>query len=119
MPTSHRIGRVQDLMQRTLANLLQHANDPRFAKATITHVDVSPDLANAKVYVSLLDENAVKETLSALNKAAGFFRHHLAEEMDLRVTPKVHFCYDATLQQADRIAQLLDANLPKEPKDSK
>ncbi len=99
--------RVADQMHRELAELMRQASDPRFRDVTITDVDVSPDLKNAQIYFSSHDENQIQETCVALNKASGYFRHHMAEKMNLRVTPKIKFVFDQTLQKAGRIDQLL------------
>lgn len=109
MPQSNRPQRVAELIQHTLAMLLlRGAKDPRFAAVTITSVDVSPDLANATIYISMLEEQKIPETLTALNNAAGYFRHQLADAVELRITPKLIFRYDDSISRADRISRLLD-----------
>lgn len=109
-----RIERVADLIQATLAEILKkNAQDERFALVTITEVKVSPDFAIATIYVSMLDDRAVKETVAALNKAAKFLRYHLAQEIDLRVTPALKFFYDDTALRGDRISSLINAALKK------
>lgn len=104
----NRPRRVADLIQRTLAHmLLQEAKDPRFAGVTVTAVNVSPDLANATVYVTILDDSKTKESVAALNHAAGYLRHQLADEVELRIAPRLHFIYDESIRRADKINQLL------------
>lgn len=106
----NRPQRVADLIQRELARLLQReAHDPRFAGVTITSVDVSPDLANANVYITVLDDAKIKGTLAALNHAAGFLRHHLADAVELRIIPKLNFIYDESIHRADRISKLINS----------
>lgn len=110
----NRPRRVADLIQRTLAQMLQlEAKDPRFVGVTITAVNVSPDLANATVYVTVLDESKIKESVTALNKASGFLRHQLADEVDLRIVPRLYFTYDESISRADKINQLLHEALEK------
>ena len=114
MPRSPRSQRVADLIQHTLAPMLQHeAKDPRFAAVTITAVDVSPDLSNAIVFVSMLEETQIASTIAALNKASGYFRHRLADAVELRITPRLHFRFDESISRADRITKLINEALNK------
>jgi ribosome-binding factor A len=120
--THNRPQRVGDLIQRALAELLlREAQDPRFQQVTITAVDVSPDLSNASVYISILNIDQIKETLQALNKAAGYFRHKLADAVDLRIMPHLRFVFDESISRADRISKLIDDALQpassKKPKE--
>lgn len=115
---SNRPQRVADLIKHALARLLlREAKDPRFSMVSITSVDVSPDLNNALIYVSVLDETKAHETVAALNKAAGYFRHALAEAVELRITPKLHFRYDESIVEADKINRLLEDALKKKAQD--
>ena len=63
---SNRLGRINEEIQRELAELLRELKDPRVHKTmvSITHVETTPDLRYAKVYVSMLDKDCVKETLA-------------------------------------------------------
>ena len=100
--------RVADLIKHELGRLLlSESRDPRFTFVSITSVDVARDYANAKVFVTLLDDSQVQETLEALNRAAGFFRYELANKVNLRTTPRLHFYYDESLRQGQRINDLL------------
>ena len=82
--------RVADLIQRDLATLIQREmNAKRFGLITVSLVDVSPDLLNAKVFVTSLSDDVDKdEMLNALNERAGHFRHELAQDSLLRTTPQ-------------------------------
>lgn len=103
-----RMSRIGDQIQRELAEFLTtRAHDPRFHEVTIVGVDVAPDMASAVIFVSVLSEE-YRQTLTALNKAAGFFRHHLAQELDLRITPRLKFVYDESLSRGNRISQLIN-----------
>jgi ribosome-binding factor A len=118
MPRTARPERVADLLQRTLAKLLQReAKDPRFAAVTITAVNVSPDLKNATIYVCMLDETKVKDTVAALNKASGYLRHSVAEAVELRITPTLQFRYDESLSRGQRLSKLIDEALTRSHKD--
>jgi ribosome-binding factor A len=105
----NRMQRIADQIQRELAVLLTtKAHDPRFLTVSITAVNVSPDMANATVLVSQLDEQHIKETLAALNKAAGFLRYELAHTLNLRITPRLRFIYDESISKGDHIDRLID-----------
>ena len=105
----NRADRVADVIQRLIARLLQEEfGDPRIGMVTITKVNVSPDLKQAKIYVTVLEEAKAKETIAILNHAAGFFRGHLARDLNLRVTPKPTFIYDETIIRANRINSILE-----------
>jgi ribosome-binding factor A len=102
--------RIGDEIQRELAQLLHtKTNDPRLHSLSITAVQVSPDMANATVLISTLQEDNLKETLAALSHASGFFRRALAHALNLRVTPRLHFAHDKSISQANRLAALLYA----------
>lgn len=105
----NRMLRIADQIQRDLADMLRfRVSDPRFQLVTITHVDVSPDMANALVLISALREKEINEIIAALNKAAGFFRHELAQSLNLRITPRLKFAYDESLSRGSRISRLLN-----------
>lgn len=82
--------------------------DPRIGLATITEARVTPDLSHAKIFVSVAgtDEEA-KETLAALNHAAGFIRHQLGFAIRMKRIPEIHFVHDDTVRTAARIEQIL------------
>jgi ribosome-binding factor A len=110
MPKStKRIHQVADMIQRYLSQALrQEIKDPRLANVAITEVVVSPDLRNAKIYFSLINESALKETEEALRRAAGHFRHIVATNIDLRYTPVLNFYYDETIPYAERLERLMN-----------
>lgn len=103
-----RMQRISDLMHRTIANLLREEfKDPRIGLVTIVSVEVARDLSCAKVYVTVLEEAKVKETLKVLNGAAGFFRGHLSKVCHLKIVPKLRFIFDDSVQRGARIESLL------------
>lgn len=118
--THNRPERVAGLIQHALAELLlRQASDPRFALVTITAVKVTADLADAKVYVTVLNESTAPETVKALNHAAGYFRHLLAGKVELRIIPKLRFLYDESISRADKLYKLINEALAtKKPSDS-
>ena len=111
-PRSRRVG---DLIQRELAQIIQHESlgQPHEQAArliTIAKADVSPDLANAKIYVTSLDESVDRQTLlKGLNKQAGHYRHCLAQVLTMRGVPKLRFVYDEAQERGARLTQLIES----------
>jgi len=111
MPNQQRLRRVADQIQRELSDLLRaELKDPRVGLITLTGVEVSPDLAHAKIFYTTLAEGAsLDETSAGLARAAGFLRTRLGRRLRLRVTPELHFHYDASVERGVRLSQLIDA----------
>ena len=101
--------RVSQQLQRELSELIRRqVKDPRVHMVTITDVDVSPDLKNAKVLFSVLGAEAPQpEMTAALNHAAGYLRHLLGRNLRLRSIPELHFTYDDTLDRAAHLDALI------------
>lgn len=114
-----RTDRVADLIQRELALLIhQHINDPRVGIITLSRVQISKDLAHAKIFVNVMMEEAATESIKTLNKASGFLRGLLAKRLKMRVVPHLFFIYDDTTIKATRLARLIDqACSPKKDND--
>lgn len=113
--------RVNDLLQKALANLLlQDMSDDRFRLVTITSVDVSRDLSFAKIYVSVLmdDDLKIKDTVKALNNATKSLRYNLAQAVKLRIVPEIKFVYDESTARGFRISTLIDSAVKKSNKTS-
>ena len=104
--------RVGQEIQRLLAEVLRtELKDPRVsALVTITDVDVSPDLKQARVFVTLLgDEEACASTLDALNRCAPFLRRSLSSRMSLRSVPALRFVFDASVDRGARVTRLIES----------
>ena len=83
--------------------------DPRIGFATVTSVETSPDLRTARVYVSVLGEDAEREaTLAGLRAAHGVLQAAIARETRIKRTPTLTFHYDETPERGVRISRLLD-----------
>ena len=105
-----RSDRVAEQIQRELADLLQfEVKDPRVGMVTITAVEVTGDMAHAKIFYSAKKQSA--ETQAGLEKTAGFLRGQLAKRMMLRVMPQLHFVYDASLDYGIKMSKLIDVAL--------
>jgi ribosome-binding factor A len=102
--------RVAELVKRELAVLIPRVlDDSRTHQATVTFVDVSPDLRSARVYFTLLGGAAAAEPVVAVfNRAAGHLRRELAGRVALRVIPELRFYFDASIERGDRLSQLID-----------
>jgi ribosome-binding factor A len=82
--------------------------DPRVAAVTVTDARLTPDLRNAKIYVTVLgSDEEIDEALAALKHAAGFIRIQLGAVLRVRRTPELHFVYDNTTETATRIERIL------------
>ena len=111
MANQQRLRRVADQIQRELSGLLRaELKDPRVGMITLTGVEVSPDLAYAKVFfTTLADAKSLKSIEAGLERAAGFLRAQLGKRLRLRVTPEIHFKHDVSVERGVRLSQLIDA----------
>ena len=106
---SNRIGRINEEIQRELAQQLRLLKDPRVQKTmvSITHVETTPDLRYAKVYVSVLEEAREKEAMKGLKSAGGWLRRELGQRLQLRYTPELVFELDDSLKYGAHMYDLL------------
>ena len=108
---SQRQLRVGEEIRHLLADLLERGNmrdpDLRDARITVTSVDVSPDLRNAIAFVMPLGGKDTDRLLSALRRAAPWFRARVSEKAGLRSAPEIRFQLDRTFDEADKIGALL------------
>ena len=111
--------RIAEQIQReVMAMLVQEAGDPRLHHVTITRVEVSRDLAHARLYVTILgDEAEQAEILAALHRAGAFLRARLAQRLRLRGTPRLHFELDEAVSRGERVSSLLASLGPSSPPD--
>ncbi len=104
-----RTRRVADQVQRELAELIRdELKDPRVGMITINAVEVSRDLAHAKVYVTAMGVERPRESVEALNHAAGFLRGELGRRMAIRTVPQLRFIYDESVERGARLSSLID-----------
>lgn len=106
---SHRPERVAESIRQTVAAFLtENVRDPRIGFVTVTAVEVTPDLAHARVRVSVMGSEEDKaKSLEGLASAARFLRAQLGRELTLRVTPELRFELDRGLEHAQRIDRVL------------
>ncbi len=107
----NRTHRVASLLRETVSEVLRGSvKDPRVALATITDVEVTGDLREARIYVHISGDEAERsDVLGALQRAAGFVRHEVGQRVRMRNTPSIEFRYDASIEYGSRIEQQLRA----------
>ena len=112
---TERMRRVNEAIRETLAEAIGELKDPRIGFVTLTGVDTSPDLRQARVYVSVLGSERKREkTLEGLQSAHGVLQARIASELRLKKTPTLEFEYDPTIDQGMRMSQLIDELAPEE-----
>lgn len=105
-----RSARVASEMQKELSFILQRiVKDSRLGFVTINEVDLTKDLAVAKIYFTVLNADAVgkRNHVKWLNQLAPVIRHELAKRMRLRHISELRFCYDDSFDTGMRVAELL------------
>lgn len=109
-----RSHRVAEQMQREVAYLLQfEVKDPRVKGVTVTAVEVTGDMAHAKIFYSAA--KASDQLQQGLEKSSGFLRSQVAKSMLLRTVPQLHFVYDASLDNGIKMSKLIDEALGQKP----
>lgn len=116
MANQQRIRRVADQIRRELSDLIStELKDPRLGLITLTGVEVSSDLAHAKVFfTSLADPARRAETVAGLRRAAGFLRSALGARLALYSVPELRFMYDESVESGMRLARLIDEAVAQE-----
>lgn len=104
-----RANRVGEQMKKELGEIIgRKIKDPRIGFVTVTDVQVTGDLQQAKVYISVLgDEEQRQNTLIGLAKAKGFIRSEIGQRIRLRKTPELIFEFDESVDYGNRIETLL------------
>ena len=111
---NRRSQRVADVVRAELSRLIMlEAHDKDLHLATITDVEMPPDLRSARVYYSCLGgEDEREKAAEALRRAAGFLRREVGQRCQLRYAPELHFIFDLSLERGARIEELLHQVLP-------
>ncbi|MEE8339127.1 MAG: 30S ribosome-binding factor RbfA [Xanthomonadales bacterium] len=106
----NRSERVAGSLRRELAKLIQmELKDPEVGFIGLSDVEVTRDLAHAKVFVTVFESEKASSTLKALKRAAGFLRSRLSQEMRIRSVPELHFHHDASVETGRRMDSLIEA----------
>lgn len=107
---TRRTDRIGHLIQQEIGNLiLREISDVRIGFVTISRVEVTTDLAHAKVFVSVLGTDKEKrDSLAGLGHSASFMRTHLAKVLKMRTVPRLQFVEDKNLDHGFRINEILN-----------
>lgn len=106
-----RSDRVAQEIQKEIAMILQReVKDPRVGMVTVSDVEVSRDLAYAKIFVTFLfdnDQEAITQGMKGLEKASPYIRTLVGKAMRLRIVPELRFIYDESLVEGMRMSNLV------------
>lgn len=110
MANFKRTDRISELILREISDIIAHdIRDNRIGMVSVSGVDVTRDLKNASVYVTVLgDENDVDISLKVMNNAAQFIRSRLIERIELRYIPVLKFLYDDSIVNGMRMDKILE-----------
>jgi len=106
--SKYRRGRINDAVAEELAVALREVREPKVINnfVSITRAEVAPDLKYASVYFSCIGDS--KEAAEGLKKCVGMLRHHLALNLNLRITPELSFIKDGSIEHGAKIAKILE-----------
>ena len=109
MSSGRRVERVAELIHREICWIVQELNDERMAGLlTITGVEISPDLRDARIYYSVLGDESVRGNCAcALRENISRVRYEIGQRVKLRFVPAIRFYYDETIVRAARVAEIL------------
>jgi ribosome-binding factor A len=108
--TSTRQEKVRELLRMEISEIIQReVSNPRVGFVTVTDAEISPDLRHAKVFISILGDQAQKDQgMKALRSATSFIRTAFAKRANMKVTPEIVFVEDKVLERGSRIFELLE-----------
>ena len=95
--------------------ILVEIKDPRVSDVTVTYVEVSPDMRQARVHVSVMgDEKKQNLCLRGLQNSAGYLQQKVGKRIDTRYTPRIQFVLDKGIDNAMAVTRILDEVLPRQ-----
>ena len=108
---SNRINRINEEIQKELSSLLRSVKDPRVQNTmiSITHVETTPDLRYAKVYVSFLEADRANDAIKGLKSAGGYLRRELGRALQLRYTPELVWALDDSITYGAKMLKLINS----------
>ncbi len=108
--STRRTARLSEVVKQEVSKIiLYEMNDPRISFITIIKADVAPDLKKAKIYVSILgDEATQRMTMRGLEHAKGFIQTELGARLKIRYTPHLEFCLDESVKKSMHISKLIE-----------
>jgi len=106
----HRVERLRELIKEEFGEILRRdLKDPRIGFVSVTDVEVSNDYSHVKIFVSVLGDEAAKQSaMEGLESARGFIRTELGQRIRLRHTPEVQIVVDNSMERGSRIMKLLN-----------
>lgn len=108
---SNRINRINEEIQKSLAENLRNVKDPRVSGTmiSVTKVETTPDLRYAKVYVSFLEESKAAEAMKGLKSAGGWLRREVGNDLKLRYTPELMWALDDSITYGAKLLSLINS----------
>ena len=108
---SNRIGRINEEIQKELSSAIRNLKDPRVQNTmiSITHVEATPDLRYAKIYVSFLQEDKAADAMKGLKSASGYLRRELSSALQLRYTPELVWALDDSITYGAKMMKLINS----------
>ena len=108
---SNRINRINEEIQKSLAENLRRVKDPRVSSTmiSVTRVETTPDLRYAKVYVSFLEEQKASDAMKGLKSAGGWLRREVSSDLKLRYTPELVWALDDSITYGARMLELINS----------
>lgn len=105
-----RADKVQEELRQQVSIIVQRdLKDPRVGFVTITRVEVTPDLRDARIYFTTMDvDKPFEDTVKGLDKASGFIRKLLGKRIRMKFTPQIRFIYDDSQTRRNRIDDIID-----------
>ncbi len=109
MSNQMRVEKLQELIKQEVGKiLLMDIKDSRIGFVTVTGVEMTGDLREAKIYVSIMgNDDQIKSSLEGLNSALGFIRREIGKRIKIRFTPEISFALDKSLDYSEHIQKLL------------
>ncbi len=115
MPSRRTLKAAEAIREVVSMAILREIKDPRVRNVTVTAVEVSPDMRQARVHVSVMGNDTQQNlSLRGLRSAAGFLQAKVAERIETRYTPRLTFELDQGVKRSVEIARQLREVLPKE-----
>lgn len=109
MKMSIKIDRIASQMLKEISYVLaSEVKDENIRFVTVTDVKVTNDLSFAKIYVTVLKEDKITETMKALKNASGYIRKELAERLEIRHIPELEFVYDESIAYGKKIENIIE-----------
>ena len=106
---SQRVQRINQLIKKELSQiLLDEFDSPKDILITLTQVETSADLNEAKVYVSIMPEDKIKRIIRSLNRNLRKFQQNINRRLEMRIIPKIRFIEETKTREAARIEEILE-----------